>query len=263
MISHKDNYQFFDENAVLELALVSVLGDRENQQDSSGYELKNEEGLVVLCDGMGGHEGGKVASTIATEHLLNGYVDAYPCENPHNLLIDLANESDAMIAELKNEDGSPMQAGSTLVSIYVQQDRLYWISVGDSRVYILRGEELVKITTDHTYGNVLDVQLRNNEITEEDYNGKIEKGEALVSFLGRNGLPYIDANDIPFTVQSGDKILLMSDGLYKLVPDDGIRTILLNFGNISEAVNALELRAQKNGKGKNRDNTTIAMIKIK
>ena len=263
MISHKDQYNIHDENAVMEIVLQSVVGGREDQQDSSGYELKDEEGIVVLCDGMGGHEGGKAASTIAVEYFLNGYSEAYPCENPHALLVDLANESDTKIASLKKSDGTPMKAGSTIVSIFIRNDELYWLSVGDSRVYILRGEEFVQVTTDHIYRKVLEVQRENEEISEEEFAEELGKGEALVSFLGRNGLPYIDANDVTFKTMPGDKIILMSDGLYKLVSDESIQTILQNFGNIEEAIQALELKAQKNGKNVNRDNTTIVIIRIK
>ena len=263
LIDSRDNYSLHDENNVMEVAVLSVIGNREDQQDSFGFELKDDEGIVALCDGMGGHEGGKKASTTAIEHILSEYVDSYPCEDPHALLVDLANESDMKIASLKNENGEPMMAGSTIVCVLVRKDNLFWMSVGDSRAYILRGEEFVKITTDHTYKSVLDEELRNSKITEMEYNERIKEGETLVSFLGRNGLPYIDANDIPFKTQPGDRILLMSDGLYKLVSDADIRAALLGFENINDAIHALESRAGLNGQNINRDNTTIAMVKIK
>ncbi|MBP5417130.1 MAG: serine/threonine-protein phosphatase [Clostridiales bacterium] len=263
MIDHRDNYSLYDENEIMEIAAISVIGNRNDQQDSFGYELKENEGIVVLCDGMGGHEGGKLASTTAIEHILNEYNDAYPCEDPHALLVDLAHESDTEIRALKTSEGEPMKAGSTIVSVFVRKNILYWLSVGDSRVYILRGDELVKITEDHTYKYMLDEQMRNGRISEMEYNERVTNGEALVSFLGRGELPYIDANDFPFELESGDKLLLMSDGLYKLVSDESIRAVLLSFSNIRDTVSALETMAQTNGRYTNRDNTTIAMVRIK
>ena len=102
-------------------------------------------------------------------------------------------------------------------------------------------------------------------IDELEYQSKSLQGEALISFLGVNGLPKIDTNDNPFTLIKDDKILLMSDGLYKLVSNDEIGRILSNFTNIEDALNALELKAQKVSKTSkiSRDNMTVALIKIK
>lgn len=263
MVSHKDNYNLRDENAVFELAILSDIADREDQQDSSGYELKNTEGIVVLCDGMGGHEGGKIASTISTEHILKSYCEEYPCNNPSALLNTLAQECDVLVSELKRSDGEPMHAGSTLVSIIIQHNLLYWVSVGDSRIYICRGNELVQVTNDHIYKKLLEEQFINNNITQEEYEEGLKEGETLISFLGRKGLPYIDINANAFELQKDDEILLASDGLYKIVSDDSIREILKNFENGIEALQALQQKAKKNGRNQNRDNITMALIKIK
>ena len=263
MQSHKSNYNLYDDNAVFELAVMSVIGDREEQQDSAGFHLKNNEGIIVVCDGMGGHEGGQIAGTIATETILNGYLEDYPCDDPHSWLIDIASEADGQVKRLHHQSGAPLQAGSTVVSAYIKGNALYWLSVGDSRLYIFRDEELVQATADHNYKALLEQQLDSGMIDSDTYNSKITQGEALVSYLGLGGLPFIEANDIPFELKSGDRILLTTDGLYKLVPDERIRNILNNFENIREALDAIEKRAEKCGKNVSRDNMTVALIKIK
>ena len=69
MQGHKDNQQISDNNSKMEIAIKTVLGDRADQQDSFGYELKQEDGLVVVCDGMGGEAMGEEASLIVCETL--------------------------------------------------------------------------------------------------------------------------------------------------------------------------------------------------
>ena len=97
-----DNYSCFDENEFFQIALLSVLGDRDEQQDSAGYELKQTEGIVCICDGMGGHEGGKMVSNLAVDCLLNSYLDTYPCEDVHNLLVEAVKKANTDITSLKN-----------------------------------------------------------------------------------------------------------------------------------------------------------------
>jgi len=262
---YRDNYQIDDENSAFELSILSVLGDRTEQQDSAGYELKNSEGIVVVCDGMGGHAGGKLASTIAVESLLNEYTESYPCEDTKNMLLDSVKKIDTRISSLKNDTGEPMRAGSTMVAVIVKDNLLRWVSVGDSRIYIYRNEELVQVTHDHTYQSVLDEKLLLSQITEDEYKMNSQKGEALVSFLGVGGLPKIDLNENPFVLKKADRIILMSDGLYRVLSDSDLNRILNNFGNISDSLSALEMKVKKVVKNNStvRDNMTIAMLKIK
>lgn len=263
MQNHKSNYLLYDENAVFEIALLSVIGNREEQQDSAGFHLKNSEGLIVVCDGMGGHQGGQIAGTLAAETFLNCYLEDYPCNDPHSWLIDIAAEADHSIVKLHDESGVSLQAGSTVVSAFIRRNALYWLSVGDSRLYIFRNDELVRATADHNYRALLEKQLESGIIDRDAYDNKINQGEALVSFLGVGGLPFIEANDIPFELKSGDKLLLTTDGLYKLVSDESIKNIIGNFENVKEALDAIERKAEKCGKNTLRDNMTAALIKIK
>ena len=263
MQNEKSEYTLQDENALFSLAVISVLGDRDEQQDRAGYELKDREGLAVVCDGMGGHAGGRTASTLAMLQFLTGYLKENSCEDMHSLLMDMAADADKAVSCLKDEEGNKLGAGSTVSAVFIREDSLYWLSVGDSRIYLYRDGEMICVTTDHVYKNVLQYQLEAGEIDEEAYESGIENGEALVSFLGVNGLPFIDANEKPLHLKSGDRIILATDGLYKLVPEEGIKNIVMNFGNIGEALKALEQKAKQCAKGASRDNMTACLIKIK
>lgn len=265
MLYHGDQQLVKDENSAFRMVALSVLGDRVDQQDSLGCFLKQDEGLIVICDGMGGHEGGKAASELAVQTFLTQYADSYLSARQTNMLIDTAKKTDAMIFQLKNEQGDLLKAGSTLVSIIINRKKLTWCSVGDSRAYLIRDGEMVQLTQDHNYHTVLVEKVNAGLLDEDDFVLEDARGEALISFLGIGNLALIDYSETPLELKKDDKIIIMSDGLYKLVSDDEISRILDNFNNIGEAVQALDMKAKKNAKSgnKSRDNMTVALIKIK
>lgn len=265
MQSYKDNHLIVDKCPVFELAVLSVLGDREQQEDSFGYYMADLEGIVTVCDGMGGHEGGKLASSIAVRQMLLSYQQSIAQLESSKFLLDALQTANKQIASLQFPDGTPMHAGSTIVSVVVKEKSLYWVSIGDSRIYLYRNGEFIQITIDHVYRLVLDEQLKNGEIDNETYSNEISKGGALISYLGVEKLNIIDYNTEPFRLLKGDKILLTSDGLYKSLSEEEIKRIVDNFSNIKEAVQALGAKAERNAKGRmiSRDNTTIALIQVK
>lgn len=265
MISYKDQQLIKDENSAFDLAALSVIGDREDQQDSFGYSLKHDEGLIVVCDGMGGHEGGKVASEAAVGSFLSCYEKNQFGGKPTAPLIETAKSVDSSISQLRNDEGNLLRAGSTLVSIVINRKKLYWCSVGDSRAYLLRNGEMVQLTQDQNYQTVLNEKKHAGLLNEEEYQQESARGEALISYLGIGKLELIDYSESPLELMKDDKIIVMSDGLYKVVSDAEISRILDNFSNIGEAVQALDMKAKKNAKSKSesRDNMTIVLIKIK
>lgn len=254
-----------DSNMAFSMALLSDLGDRKDQQDSAGYELRSNEGIVVLCDGMGGHEGGKVASDTATEGFLDLYKENYPIDDPVEMLTYAAKEIDRRIAGFTHKDGTKIMSGTTVVSVLVQRDCLYWLSVGDSRIYFFREGVMTRLGVDHNYGLLLQDRLNRGVISPEQYEEESENEAQLVSFLGRGNLPLIDYGKTAVKLKSGDRLLLMTDGLYKLLADDEINGVICNFVNPIEALQALLNKASRfaNRKKIKRDNITMALIKVK
>lgn len=264
MLNYKDGQLLKDENSVCSVAALSVLGDRNEQQDSMGFLLKQNEGLVAICDGMGGHLGGSQASQTAIGCVLSAYSESAEDIGYDRLLRDAAKKADLEVASLKSPLGEPLKAGSTMVSVIIKNRQLVWCSVGDSRAYLLRNGEFVQLTQDHNYMTVLLEKYRQGIITDDEFLRERSKGEALISFLGLGNLELIDYSAHPLELMQDDKIILMSDGLYKILTDEEIQRITDNFSNIGEAVAALEMKAKKNAKNKNqaRDNITVALIKV-
>lgn len=265
MLNYKNQRLIKDENSAFYLAALSVIGDRDEQQDSFGFSMKQDEGLIVVCDGMGGYEGGKIASELAVEIVLERYEENHLIHKTTDILIKASKEADSCISQLKNSTGRKLKAGSTIVSVFINKKKLTWCSVGDSRAYLFRQGEMVQLTQDQNYHTVL-VEQRNAGLLDEiKFQQESKRGEALISFLGIGNLSLIDYSETPLDLMKDDKILIMSDGLYKIVTDYEITRILDNFSNIGEAVQALETKAKKKAKDTcvSRDNMTVALIKIK
>lgn len=246
------------------LTLLSVVGDREEQQDSFGYKLDKTDGIVVVCDGMGGHNGGRTASTLTVNKVLELADPRLPTPD-EDILKNMAIIADKAVSELTYDDGSPLNAGSTLASVIVKDMCMYWVSVGDSRVYLRRGQEFLKVTNDHNYLLALDEGLRSGEISPSQYSNELVRGEALISYIGLGNVQLIDYSESPLRLCSGDEILIMTDGLYKIVTDAEMQEVMLKSISIENVVHQLESVAANNAaiNNVNRDNMTVAVIKIK
>ena len=265
MQNYKENCSISDSNSVMEIAIISVLGEREGQQDCFGYELRADEGLIVVCDGMGGHQGGQRASQTAVKLFLEKYAGYLQKEDALGFLLEATKEANEAVCNLQDTEGNQLNAGSTVVSVIVRDNHLCWSSVGDSRAYLHRKGEFVQITQDHNYKTVLDEKKSLGMITQEEYETEIVKGEALISFLGVGRINLVDHNNEALMLIPEDMIVIMSDGLYKLVSDEEIQRIIENFSNITEALQALDMKAKKNSRNREavRDNMTIAIVKMK
>ncbi len=261
MINYEDEYQVYDSNEIFEIMILSLKGNRIVQEDRVGCTLKSREGIVVLCDGMGGHDGGQLASRTAVEGFLRAYNTYDESVSVQDFLLETVNGLDQTIRGIKRSDGILMQAGTTITAIFIQENQLFWVSAGDSRLYAIRNREMVQITKDHTYRMLLDIRKSKGEISQEEYKTEVKRGQMLISFLGVGGLPYVENNKAPFMLQSDDLLILMSDGIYKLLESKEMGDLFQD-GRITEIVSGIQAKVAASTQ-KKLDNLTIAIVKIK
>ncbi|MGL5436051.1 MAG: protein kinase domain-containing protein [Lachnospiraceae bacterium] len=257
--------QLGENNEYLQAAAGSIVGTREYQQDYAGAMIQPDKMLAVICDGMGGLDGGERASGDAVRMILEDYRNRCEDETTPDFLCREAVRMDQMISELTNSDGSRLNAGSTVVAVEIVKNELYWMSVGDSKIYILREGILEPLVRPHNYRRSLEDMLRQEEISEEAYLAEVDtkKAEALTSYLGIGGICKMERNFNPFLLQDGDQILLCSDGLYNNLDEDQIISILTDCQTeVGALVEHLITTAQERAK-RRQDNTTALLIRYR
>ncbi|MCR4761558.1 MAG: serine/threonine-protein phosphatase [Oscillospiraceae bacterium] len=198
--------------SVISVCVHSDIGDRSAQEDNYTVAENGSRVFAAVCDGMGGIRGGAAASRAAAECLTDAFDRS--TETGAAFFTDHLDDADAAVYFLKDENGKRLGCGTTIVSVLIYGDKLNWLSVGDSRLYLFRGSEMVQATADHNYGIMLDQLLADGEITQEQYDEEIPKHAALTSYLGIGGVKIYDISTEPLILQDGDLLLLTSDGLY-------------------------------------------------
>lgn len=201
-----------------EIAGAQIDGAREYQEDAFLItHLVDQKGqsssLIIVADGMGGHAAGNIASNMAVQSFSKQVTANYPSDNIPQVLnegIQKANHSiTAMIKETPALDGM----GCTLIGVLLQGNQIWWASVGDSHIYLLRNRELTKLNADHSYGGFLDaMQSAGTPVAPEPGLSR----NMLMSAITGGDISDIDCPSTPLQIQAGDKILLCSDGINTL-----------------------------------------------
>lgn len=246
--------------------MYSEIGNRESQQDaawvSESYDyIESRMLMAVVCDGMGGLEGGERASRLCVEKMHEVYskVDDIKKDVPRFLAM-MTDTLDQLVAKLENAEGKPLGAGTTLVSIIIDDGDLYWASIGDSRIYIFTESGEMLLTRDHNYYMILSEQKKRGLIGDEIIETH-PKREALVSYLGMNGIRYSDIPEKPIHLRDGDHILLCSDGLYRALSTAEMSRIILAEGDDMETAARKLVLAAVDKRRRHQDNTTAVVVK--
>lgn len=264
MLMTKDNEVSLKSNKFLELGVMSVIGDRNEQQDCFGYYLDDRGLLICICDGMGGYSGGSEASKIAVRTVLEKYRKMDKLALSNEFLLELTKLADQKVCELHDSNVMTREAGTTLVMIYIKDNMLYWNSVGDSRLYILRNQDFLQITKDQNYHTVLKEKRNAGEITDEEFVQDLRSGNALINYVGIGNLELIDHNVEPLVLKRNDQLLLCTDGLYKLLKDNDICAVLCESVDIKTKLQMFEISMRRKAQEFRikRDNATTSLIKL-
>ncbi len=223
---------------------------RSNNQDS--FVVVIDADLYGVADGMGGHNGGEVASAMAVESLQE-HAGEPSLEN----LKQAARIGNRAIFEKAGNDPDLHGMGTTLCAVRVvpgpEGDEIAWINVGDSRVYLFRDDELIQLSRDHS---LVEDLLRDGQLTPDEA-AVHPKRNIITRALGIDVDVDVDGSTvIPF---NGDRFLLCSDGLFGEVTSDQISSVLRRLSDPDEAADELVRLANESG---GRDNITAVIVEV-
>lgn len=210
---------------------------RSNNQDS-GYAGSN---LLVLADGMGGPAGGDIASSVAIAHLVPLDSDSYPADTMLPLLREALMDAHDELSDRSRRDKDLEGLGTTCIALMRSGNKLAMVHIGDSRAYVLRGEALTQVTTDHSFVQYL---VESGQITPEEAEHHPNKNVVL-RVLGDSQADVTPDETIREAVV-GDRWLLCSDGLSGVVSPETLGAVLAEIddpGECAEELIRLALRA--------------------
>ena len=209
-----------------------------------------DEILLVVADGMGGHRGGQVASTMAV-----GTLGGICREGEEPAPARLSASIERANAEIFARSGSTRRLkgmGTTVVALLLSERGGAFVAhVGDSRLYRLRDDSLAALTVDHSLAAQL---VSNGEITEAEYRTHPKRSVLIRAVgVGRRVQPEV----APVEIRPADTFLLCTDGIYEMLPDEEIRRILASAPDAHAAVAWLADAANQNG---GKDNLTALVL---
>ena len=246
--------------------------NNEDRYAITSFQLSDDDPtpvlLAVVADGIGGHRAGEVAAELAVNHITQ-FVAESDVQRPKKILERAIHEASEAIADHASSTADQKGMGATCACIWVIGDKLYTATVGDSRIYLLRGGRIQQLTTDHTWvqeaieKNIITPELARDhpnvhvirrylgspDPPEVDFRLRMYDSEADALAEGNQGMQILP----------GDTFLICSDGLTDLVWNDEIAEFIRAKSSLKAAAQSLIDTANQRG---GHDNTTIVLINV-
>lgn len=228
------------------------IGLRPKQEDALCHsnwrdpqELRTRGFLAAVADGIGGLKNGEIASATVVRTMYNGFMQQDCGALGNDRLLELAAQAQKKVLEMNHQEGG---MGSTLVSVLIQNWHMWTLAVGDSRIYLYRAGGLIQLNRPHVYGKECE---ETQALTGVCSPMAGRKAAALYAFIGQEGLKSIDRTIQPLRLMRGDRVLLLSDGVFTTLSEEALTEILTRApediaGEIIAQVEKVEKRGQDN-----------------
>lgn len=201
-----------------ETAEISLLGDREENQDRAAVYTQNGSVFLVVADGMGGHEGGALAAETAVRALRERFQALAPEADSEAFLREAMEAAHDAVVAAGEAVGIGSRPRTTCAACLVREGVARWAHVGDSRIYYSRAGELVTRTRDHTPVESL---LQDGLISEEEIAGHPMRHYVEYCLGGVSERPLVSVSE-PHPLAAGELVLICSDGLWSGIGDADI-----------------------------------------
>ena len=234
-----------------------MIGQFASATDPGRRRRRNEDAYVcepplfAIADGMGGAQAGEVASRLAAAALKEGGVEN---GGGAQRIIDLIQEANRRIYDRSNTDPNTSGMGTTMTVALVEDERVTFGHVGDSRAYLVRDGQIEQLTEDHSLVNEL---MKSGKLSREEAETHPQRS-VITRALGTD--PDVDVDTFSVSVQTDDVFLLSSDGLTDMLSEAQILDLVeTNRSNLDGAVRALVKEANRGG---GEDNITVVAFEI-
>jgi len=248
--------------AGIEVSSQSDIGClRQSNEDCFGYWEPEDDGqflckgrLAVVADGMGGYEGGQEASRLAVETLVAVYRD-FGGDDPQQALVKALQAAHEQIRQYSFAHPELWGMGTTCTAAAIVHDALYYAHVGDTRLYLIRGGQITRITRDHSYvGRLVEAGMISPEEAETHPQRNI-----LTAALGTNADFIMDSRGQPEPLRPEDVLLICSDGLWGQVRDAEILGAVENKSAEQAGRELIKLARERGGP----DNITVSILRLR
>jgi protein phosphatase len=220
---------------------------RQRQGNEDNYFVRAP--LFAVADGMGGAQAGEVASEMAVESFQGGLPDGSPAEG----LVTIIEEANRRIHERSRAEEQRAGMGTTVTAAYVGEDAVTIAHVGDSRAYLLRDGDLVRLTRDHSLVGEL---VARGKLTEEQAEAHPQRS-VITRALGPE--PQVQVDVEVFPARDGDVFMICSDGLTSMVHEPSLKPLLTTGAPLEEIGRTLIAAANEAG---GRDNITVVLFRL-
>jgi serine/threonine protein phosphatase PrpC len=241
-------------------SLTDVGRQRSNNEDSFIYwepdsdeDFRRKGRLAVIADGMGGYEGGQEASHLAVETVRSVYDNGF-AGDPQETLVEAFEAAHQNIQRFAQDHPQFYGMGTTCTALAIVDRQLSFAHVGDSRLYLIRGETITRLTRDHSYvGRLVESGIVRSEDAESHPQRHILTA-ALGS--GRDVTPNVPEH--PFPLEEGDTLLLCTDGLWGLVGDPDLARVVQANPPAEACLKLVSMALERGGP----DNITVLLLRV-
>src|SRR5579863_3753245 len=245
----------------VEVAGLSDVGcQRENNEDHYSYwepasdgEFERKGRLAIVADGMGGHEGGQEASRIAVEAIEKVYAEGAGGD-PQLQLATGFREAHQRIHDYADQHPPLRGMGTTATAVVLLANRLYYAHIGDSRLYLVRGDQISRVTRDHSYVGRL---FENGVITAEEAEAHPQRN-ILTAALGAGVEAAPDAPEQPILLKQGDALVLCTDGLWGQLGDHEVQQVVTENAPLPACQMLIDLAKDRGCP----DNITVIVLRL-
>ncbi|MDO4167239.1 MAG: Stp1/IreP family PP2C-type Ser/Thr phosphatase [Eubacteriales bacterium] len=208
--------------------------------------------LYIVADGMGGHKAGDYASKLCVERMVQS-IEQSEHKTPVSMFEEAVEAANEAVYTEAQENEAYEGMGTTLVACTMQEDTLYVANIGDSRLYLLRDDEILQITDDHS---LVEEMVKQGNITESEARVHPQKN-IITRAVGID--ESVQADFFEVEIRQDDIIMLCSDGLSNMVEDEDIEYIVKHSKSLQDAGETLVARANENGGS---DNITVVLARV-